>query len=416
MLPRLYLDTARLGIMSPGARSVQISFATLGSEETDTLYIEQLLTEGFHAWPRRLQRDYPGLSAWHGITRLKSMLRQLVRAGDDSRVLVAQRSAVLMKLAAQLLYARCRHVLTTDLSWPNYQRVLQREALRTGGGITQVPLRDAILHQGADCHEVIDLICRTFKANGCDGLFLPVVNNLGIKLPTTEIIKRLKQVAPVSFVVFDGAQAIGHVPLTLKESGCDLFLAGCHKWLGAYHPLGVLIHNPRPGTVNLLRREITQRLVTSRFDDPLLKLTEELESGRLSRFGETVNLLPLLTCQAAVADRMNYRQPLEESLSLQLANGEEVANIADRTGWTMLAPARCLRSGIVLLQGNSQGIRRVSPQALRRWFHDDRVALTAYRDGIVRISLTDCEWTEDARERFEQVLHQNAVSGSHMPP
>src|SRR5690606_27514384 len=90
------------------------------------------------------------------------------------------------------------------------------------------------------------------------------------------------------YVVVDGAQAFCHVPVDLSGGWCDLFLTGCHKWPGAYHPLGLGFCGRRRH-LSALR----VRLIGETHEDPLLSLLTGFETGRRSRSGETVNVGPL---------------------------------------------------------------------------------------------------------------------------
>ena len=48
------------------------------------------------------------------------------------------------------------------------------------------------------------------------------------------------------FVVVDGAQALGHVTEQLGLPYCDMFIAGCHKWLQGHLPMGIgLLPSPK---------------------------------------------------------------------------------------------------------------------------------------------------------------------------
>ena len=67
----LYLDTARLGQMSPSARRASVDFARFASEYGCSLYLNQFLENGFDAWPAALRDQFPGLQNWHGVTPLK---------------------------------------------------------------------------------------------------------------------------------------------------------------------------------------------------------------------------------------------------------------------------------------------------------------------------------------------------------
>ena len=80
MATRLYLDTARMGQMSPGAQRAQIDFIRLAGEEAGSLHFDEFLRNGFPAWPPSLQDRYPALQSWGGIGTLKKDLKQLAGA------------------------------------------------------------------------------------------------------------------------------------------------------------------------------------------------------------------------------------------------------------------------------------------------------------------------------------------------
>ena len=75
----LYLDTARLGLMSERARQAHLDYLRLAGEEGCSLYFDRFLREGFSAWPRRLQSRYRHLSDWQGVGELKDSLASLYR-------------------------------------------------------------------------------------------------------------------------------------------------------------------------------------------------------------------------------------------------------------------------------------------------------------------------------------------------
>ena len=105
MLTRIYLDTARLGLMSESAQQTYINFVRFVGEEAACLYFEEFLTRGAVHLPRSLQARFPALQTWKGLAHLKSQLRNLVDAPHDSHVLVASRSRRLMRWAAELFGA-----------------------------------------------------------------------------------------------------------------------------------------------------------------------------------------------------------------------------------------------------------------------------------------------------------------------
>lgn len=237
-MPPLYLDTARLGLMSPGARSVYRGFVDLVGEEGLSLYAEDFLRHGAESLSPEHRRRFPHLADWGGVDSLKGRLRGVVEARPDLPLLLANRTTVLMRLADRLLFRFCRNVLTADVTWPAYATILAREASRTGHHLTTVPLRQTLFGGDAAAHEVADLLADTAIRNGCDGLFLPAVSHDGVRLPVRDVVRRIERRTEPRFVGIDGAQAFGHVPIDLSGGWCDLLLTGCHKGLGAYHTLG----------------------------------------------------------------------------------------------------------------------------------------------------------------------------------
>ncbi len=125
---QLYLDTARLGRMSPRAQHAHIDFARMAGDEGGSLLFDTFLRAGARTWPAEAQARYPGLDCWGGVAALKESLRMLAGSSPDLPVLLANRSAQLMRLAARLLFHPCNNVLVTDTGWPCYQDVLAAEA------------------------------------------------------------------------------------------------------------------------------------------------------------------------------------------------------------------------------------------------------------------------------------------------
>ena len=90
------------------------------------------------------RRRYATLADWRGVDGLKRSLRTLTGTGPETEVLLAQRSAQLMRLAARALFRRCTRVLHTDLEWPGYLRILRAEGTRVGRDAVCLPVREDI--------------------------------------------------------------------------------------------------------------------------------------------------------------------------------------------------------------------------------------------------------------------------------
>jgi hypothetical protein len=299
----LYLDTARLGRISPSAQQTHLDFVRLAAEEPSSLYFEEFLRSGFSAWPDHYQHRFPTLSRWPGIAGLKRQLNRFAEASDSGRVVIASRSAALMTLAARVLCKTCRNIFTTDFSWPTYQNILLHEANRFGDRVHVARLRTSVLRNRLPPDELVADIVREFAQHKCEGIFLPAVDNLGVRLPVDEIVTAIRRESEVRFVVVDAAQAFAHVPVDDGLSVADFTIAGCHKWLRGYFPLGIAFFG-QPGTHDLIVHAVAGTLQTGELDDGPLRFCEELNDADLDGYSETVNLGPLFSCCGAAADAL----------------------------------------------------------------------------------------------------------------
>src|SRR5262249_28384801 len=152
-----------LGRMAPEAQEASIAYTTLAGELGCSVRFEDLLYGGFQAWQSSLRRRYIGLSAWQGLRELKESLRALTGAGPELPVFLSSRTAEVMRLAARLLFRKRRKVLVSDLEWPAYQAILEREGKRTGGELQKIPLRRLILGDQASAEQVVALISRYYE-------------------------------------------------------------------------------------------------------------------------------------------------------------------------------------------------------------------------------------------------------------
>lgn len=371
--------------MAPSAQWALHDFVRLAGEEGCTLYFEQFLKSGFSALRATHQERYPGLRCWCGLDELKAALADFAGLPVGSRPIVAGRTANLMKLTAKLLFQAGQRILITDLTWPSYQRILEREARKSVGEINRVHVRDAILRGTVSGAELVDMIVRRCRDEKCDGVFIPEVSHDGIRLPVAGIVTALRQYDPTLFVAVDGSQAFGHMALNLTQTPCDFYLTGCHKWLGSHLPLGIGFL-PNQATRADIPRRAAKLVQRGRLDDPLLAFLQSIETGRMRRFTETVNLSPLFSCRGALDDQFTDG-PLAGRLRRRLANADLVRRIARMTAWKPLTPMEEFRSASVLLQSTSAPVRKLAPDQLRSLFHDRGIALTSYTAGVVRLAM-----------------------------
>jgi hypothetical protein len=399
----LYLDTARLGRMSLSAQRASRDFIGLLGELGASRNLDRILQHGLEACPSATRSRFPGLSEWKGVAALKEAVCGLVKLEPGLPALLAGRSAELMKFAAALLIRRCRNVMVVDLGWPGYHRVLSAECDRTHRRLTTVSLCAELLRGAIDENEVIRRIQAEFIKHECDGLLLPAVSHLGVRLPVQAIHREIEKHHEVRFVVVDGAQDFCHVTSDLRNDCCDLYLTGCHKWLGASQPMGLAFYGRRRSRAFI--ETVLARLIKSRqIDDPLLRFVELLCRGTTHPFEETVNISPLFSCQGAVSDFIACGQSEVDGPPKRIANAEHVADVAAVTGWIQRAPHPSLRSGILLLQAERKETRSRSRESLRAAFDECGVALTAYDDGLVRLSMPPEPITNEELHHLESAF------------
>jgi hypothetical protein len=388
--------------MSPSACRAHDDFSRLAVNEAGSPFFDHFLRCGAADWPASVVANYPGLAGWRGISRLKEQLRRLTNTRPDTPLLLANRTAQLMKLAACLLFKPCRNVLVTDLGWPVYHAVLQEEARRTGRKLTDAAIRNGVLRNRWGEDEVIHTIQESFRKGGCDGVFLSAVSHLGVRLPVARILCALEAAGPLRFVVVDGAQELNHIPTDLSHESCDLYLAGTHKWLGGFHPMGIGFYGRRQsrGMIDTGLARLRELRV---IDDPLLRFSTQIETGRVDSTTETVSLMPLFSCHGAVSDAVrscrfirNTGIPLVSSLAMQ-------------SGWSPLLPQPELQTSILLLQSTCAEVRRRSPAFIRDHFGRQGLAITSYPEGLIRLSLPDNRMAQEDRTLLQKVL-ENACS------
>jgi hypothetical protein len=407
MNTRLYLDTARLGRLCPEAQAADQDFARFASEEGCCVYFEQFLQSGYTALPHRLAKEYPGLSFWAGVRAFKDDLKAALCLPRERPVFIANRSAQLVRMAARLLVSQCDNILVTDMEWPAYLQTLETEVDRAGRSLTKIPLREAVLGEEATEAELVDSIATAYRSGNCDGIFLSAVTFQGVRVPVAKILQAIGPRYRPRFTVVDGAQAVNHVPLGLDAGYCDLLLTGCHKWLRAYHPLGLGVCC-RAQSEQVVRRTYAGMRHQGELDDPLLAFSSQLETGQRESFSETVSLVPMFTAAAAVRRMLASSRAKREELASQVDNADRLAEQAPAAGWRPKRPDAGLRSGILLLEPQSATARSAPPDVLRERLLVAGVALTAYEGGVIRASLPDVPLSPSQYDAFQAALSRCA--------
>ena len=89
-----------------------------------------------------------------------------------------------------------------------------------------------------DPQEIVDLI---FAAVGPRTRIIAVphiISGFGTVMPVKEICEEARR--RDIFTILDGAQSVGHIPVDVREIGCDAYFSSLHKWLLAPAGNGIL--------------------------------------------------------------------------------------------------------------------------------------------------------------------------------
>jgi len=262
--------------------------------------------------------------------------------------------------------------------------------------------------------QLIARIVREFRDQNCDGLFLPAVDNLGVRLPIVDIVAAIRQQSELRFVVVDAAQALAHVPVEDCLASADFTIVGCHKWLRGYFPLGLAFFG-QPGTREFIGDTAANMLRTAELDDGMLRFCSQLTEANLDGYSETINLGPLFSCCGAVADALASAASAGESIAQQISNSELVCDIACHGRWQPLMPHRAFRSGILLLEHDGIKRRFAIADAVRRHFQDRGIIATGYEDGLVRLSMPKQRFARSELQLLRDVTVQCQNSNGSYP-
>jgi hypothetical protein len=341
-----------------------------------------------------------GLKAWRGVNHFRESIAKEFANVAARDVYLAGRSRSLMNLGARMLSRSCRRILSVDLNWPVYQHELSEIAKQVDCELTVARIQDHLILERWDADDLTEFLCRSYERGRCDGLFLPAVDSMGIRLPIEEIVTRVKAKHDVRFVLVDAAQALGHTDLS-EIAGCvDFIVAGTHKWVRSYIPLGVGVA-ANPASQQWIANFMNSAIGTNGAGDSLSHMLHSIDQGRDTRFPETVNLAGLFAGFGAWTATPSPRAVLD----IRIANADRIASIAMYNGWKPLRPHKTMHSGSLLLQTSSREARVRSADEIRNQFEDCGIVISAYPNGIVRMAMPEVLLPVEQIMRIQDALY-----------
>ena len=133
-----------------------------------------------------------------------------------------------------------------------------------------------------------------------------------------------------------------------------------------------------------------------------------MEEDALDGTTETVDLASLFSCQGAVVDALAVPRGPVASLPGRLENLSVAADFAASCGWRPLLPRPEFQTGILLLEAERSRTKGASAEVVRSAFYDRGVALTAYGEGLIRLSMPDAGWQSGEAEHLRAALRSVA--------
>jgi len=214
--PLVYLDN---GATSQKPRSVIDALVRYYERDNSNVH------RGLHTLSMRATDAYEGARA---------RIAKFINAADPAEVLFTRGTTESINLVARSWgHAHLKPgdvVLTTEFEHHSNLVPWQQAAKAAGATLKYVPLLGADGEGGLDLAALEKLLTPQVKLFA----FTHISNTLGTINPVIELCRKARAVGAVT--VIDAAQSIGHVPLDVREIGCDFLAFSGHKMCG---PTGI---------------------------------------------------------------------------------------------------------------------------------------------------------------------------------
>ncbi len=400
-----YLDSARLGLMTPTARDRHRDLVEFAGKNAASAEMDRLIFQGGAHWPVDLQAEFPQLASFPGVHQLRDKLKLQLGCEQWQSILFGSSSDSHIRIAALLLFGPCERVLTTDLSWPVYRKVLQDFAKRFGRELVVLPIRKFIENDRPTINDVSLYVANKFVQHGCDGLFLTALSHDGVCFPAASVTESIREKSELFFSVIDGAQEYAQVEHGASVIASDLYLTSSHKWLGGYFPLSLAVYG-RQRSASRIEHIVAELLESSSIDDPLLRLAWRAISGIDVASQSTANVAALFSCDGALDDlHSEIQQTGAPPRAIEHSDISFVLSQLENTIWTVKDLPEAYHSRTVLLE--SRGLSpSIDGTVIRSAFAECGLAVTAYDTGQIRLSIPRDNWTSESQEDVGRRVRQ----------
>lgn len=155
-------------------------------------------------------------------------------------------------LGAALVYGGMKlaygdEIVTTNQDYYITHESLRRAAVRNGSVVRRIDLFDSI--ETVSEAQIVGRLMAAVTPRTRVFALTWVHSSTGLKLPLPAIAAALAQVNATRqeperiLLAVDGVHGFGNQDATLASLGCDIFMAGCHKWLFGPRGTGIIAAN-----------------------------------------------------------------------------------------------------------------------------------------------------------------------------
>lgn len=304
------------------------------------------------------QWDEHGIGAWEEtwfemITDNSNVIAKIIHAKPGSVILQPNVTTCMEIILSCMDFSKRRRVISSSESFSS-QLYLLKEAERLGARLELVEPRQKGLIDPEDYVKYIDeTTCIVFADH--------VMYQSGQLLNIRPIIERCRRVG--AFVLVDGYQAVGTVPVDVTELGVDFYVGGSHKWLlgGA----GAAYMYVKPELINKLNPKFCGWMS---HNDPFAFAPPPIRrAGGILRFMPSTPPLPSF-CAARVGHELILEAGVDAIRAKSLRQTRMIIDLCREAGCDVITPeVGDERGGMVCFKTSSK-VERVYEELSRKNF------------------------------------------------
>lgn len=172
--------------------------------------------------------DYKGenwISGYGPETDFRAKAARLVNADTSEIALTENVTSAMSFVANGLDLAPGSEVIITDQEHPGGQSSWM-VAQKRRGIIVKIAKVPKPAHSP---QEIVDIVTKEITPRTRVIAISHIISGSGAILPVKDIAAQARKQG--IFTVFDGAHALGHIPVDVRDIGCDAYVSCFHKWL-----------------------------------------------------------------------------------------------------------------------------------------------------------------------------------------